>query len=153
MRLNDFTIRLATAADLDRIVPLFDAYRQFYGQPADPHLAGAFLSDRFCKGDSVIFMAVRVSDGAGVGFTQLYPAFSSVAARRIWILNDLFVAPDDRRAGVARQLLEAARQHAVRTDARRLVLSTAHTNEAARRLYESVGYAQDNQFVQYQLEL
>ena len=153
MRLNEIMTRLATAADLERVAPLFDAYRQFYGQPADLPLARAFLADRLRRGDSVIFLAVRVADGAAVGFTQLYPAFSSVAARPIWILNDLFVAPDARRAGVARRLIEAARQHGVATGARRLVLSTAHTNEPAQKLYESLGYVRDEQFAQYKLEL
>jgi ribosomal protein S18 acetylase RimI-like enzyme len=153
MPLEAIAIRLAAAADLDLIAPLFDAYRQFYGQPADLPLARAFLADRLRQGDSVIFLAVRAADGTAVGFTQLYPAFSSVAARRIWILNDLFVAPDARRSGVARGLMDAARQHGVRTGARRLVLSTAHTNGAAQRLYESLGYVRDEQFVQYKLEL
>ncbi len=33
------TTHLATPADLDVLAPLFDAYRQFYAQPADLALA------------------------------------------------------------------------------------------------------------------
>jgi ribosomal protein S18 acetylase RimI-like enzyme len=145
------TVRRATAADLDLVAPLFDAYRQFYGQAPDGAAARTFIGERLAAGDSVILLAV--AEGAAAGFAQLYPAFSSVAARRIWILNDLFVAPPRRRGGVARQLLEAGRRHAVETGARRLVLSTAHTNHAARRLYESAGYVRDEQFAHYELEL
>src|SRR5207302_1364805 len=67
-----------------------------------------------------------------LGFVQLYPSFSSAAARRIWILNDLFVAPAARRRGIGRALLQAARDHGVATGAKRLVLSTAASNREAR---------------------
>jgi GNAT superfamily N-acetyltransferase len=38
---------------------------------------------------------------------QLYPSFSSGAMARIFILNDLFVAPEARRRGAGSALLEA----------------------------------------------
>jgi ribosomal protein S18 acetylase RimI-like enzyme len=146
-------IRRASAADLPTVAALFDAYRQFYGQPADYPLAEAFLRDRFTHHDSVVFLAVDPASGAGLGFVQLYPSFSSVAARRLWILNDLSVTPTARRRGVARALLDAARDHATATGAKRLVLATAATNREARALYESYGYRQDDEFLTYKLEL
>jgi ribosomal protein S18 acetylase RimI-like enzyme len=100
-----------------------------------------------------VFIAVESQSGAGLGFTQLYPSFSSVAARRIWILNDLFVAPAARQRGVGRALLDAARDHGKSTGAKRLVLSTAATNREARNLYESYGYKQDDVFLKYKLEI
>jgi hypothetical protein len=88
-----FQVRRASGADLGIVAKLFDSYRQFYGQPADYALAEAFLRDRFTHNDSVVFLAFDPPSGEGLGFVQLYPSFSSVAARRTWILNDLFVAP------------------------------------------------------------
>ena len=148
-----FQIRRATGADLRTVAELFDGYRQFYGQPADYPLAEAFLRDRFTNDESAIFLAVDPESGAGLGFVQLYPSFSSAAARRIWILNDLFVAPAARRRGVGRALLEAARGHGAATGAKRLVLSTAASNREARALYESFGYKQEDVFLVYKLEL
>jgi GNAT superfamily N-acetyltransferase len=101
--------------------------------------------------ESVIFVAQN-QQGQAIGFTQLYPAFSSVSARRIWILNDLFVTPGARGNGVARQLLDMAKNHAVATGAKRLALSTARDNPA-QKLYESVGYERDNLFYHYSLTL
>ena len=104
-------IRRATVEDLDLIVPLFDAYRQFYRQQPDLNLARTFLSDRFRHSQSVIFLALddAIDDnGCALGFTQLYPSFSSALARPVYILNDLFVAPSARRRNVARGLLETA---------------------------------------------
>src|SRR5436190_24045580 len=102
-------IRQATIEDLEQLVPLFDAYRQFYGQPSDSALARAFLLERFKHQESIIFLA-HEHTAPGLGFTQLFPSFSSVGAKRIYILNDLFVVPAARGLGVAGQLLERAAQ-------------------------------------------
>jgi ribosomal protein S18 acetylase RimI-like enzyme len=148
-----FQILRASSADLRTVAELFDPYRQFYGQSADYQLAEAFLRDRFANDSSVIFLASDSASGAGLGFVQLYPSFSSVAAQRIWILNDLFVIPAARQQGVGRALLDAARDHGRATGAKRLVLSTAVTNHEARALYESYGYQQEAEFLAYKLEL
>jgi GNAT superfamily N-acetyltransferase len=136
-------VKRAAVADVDAVAPLFDAYRRFYGQRSDLAAAHAFLSERLGREESVIFLAVADRDHEPLGFTQLYPSFSSVSVRRIWILNDLFVRPDVRRGGVGRRLLERARQWAIETDAKGLTLATAVTNGAARALYESCGWQQD----------
>lgn len=146
-------IRRASSADLRAVAELFDLYRQFYGQPPDYQLAEAFLRDRSTNSDSVVFLAADDQSGEGLGLVQLYPSFSSVAARRVWILNDLFVTPAARRRGIGRALLDAARSHAESTGAKRVVLSTAAANREARALYESYGYKQDEVFLVYKLEL
>src|ERR1041384_2753933 len=95
----------ATVEDLDLLVPLFDAYRQFYGQPSAPERARRFLRERFEHSQSVIFLSFEGT--AATGFTQLYPSFSSVAMARIFILNDLFVAREARGRGTGSALLHA----------------------------------------------
>lgn len=146
-----FTISRAAPEDLDALVPLFDGYRQFYRKPSDEAAARAFLEERLTAGDSVILVARGA--GQAVGFTQLYPMFSSVRMRRLWILNDLFVAPEARQQGVARALMEAARQHAARTGAVALALATEKDNASAKRLYEALGYRRDDAFDYYELTL
>src|SRR5712692_10170775 len=96
---RDVAVRQATIFDLDLLAPLFDAYRQFYRKPSDLGLARRFLLERFQHNQSVVFLAVR-QDGSAVGFTQLFPSFSSASAARTFILNDLFVQPEARRMGV-----------------------------------------------------
>ena len=147
------SVRQAGPADVDLVAPLFDAYRQFYEQPSDPPLARAFIAARLERGESVVFLAER--DGRPVGFVQLYPLFSSTAARprRLWLLNDLYVAPEARGSGVARMLMERARRLAEETDAVGLELATAHTNRVAQRLYESLGWRRDEKFPRYELAL
>lgn len=145
-------VKRAGTEDLEAVAPLFDAYRQFYGQRSDVAAARAFLGERLRRDEAVIFLAVADEPGvAALGFTQLYPSFSSVSLRRLWILNDLFVHPDVRRGGVGRRLLERAREWAIETQAKGLTLATAVTNSAARSLYESCGWRLDDEFRHYQL--
>jgi GNAT superfamily N-acetyltransferase len=133
------------------VAGLFDAYRQFYGQPPDLDGARRFLAERLGRGESVSYAVVE--GGRALGFTQLYPSFSSVSMRPIWILNDLFVAEEARRRGVGAMLLRAAQDHALRTGAARLALSTAVTNTKAQALYEQDGWKRDTAFLHYEYQL
>ena len=141
----------ASEEQIDLLIPLFDGYRQFYAQDSDPEGARAFLTERLGKSESVILLALN--EGQGCGFTQLYPAFSSVAMRPIWILNDLFVAPDSRRLGVGRCLIRRAIDFATEQRAKRLVLCTAVDNRTAQLLYEDMGWVRDSAFQHYQFDL
>lgn len=142
--------RQANSRDLDQIADLFDQYRRFYEQPADPALARRFMGERLCDGDSNV-LVVEADDGQLIGFTQLYPSFSSVSAARVYVLNDLYVVPAYRRQGIGRTLLEAARTFARQQGALRLSLSTAVSNYAAQALYESLGWVRDRGFYHYNL--
>jgi ribosomal protein S18 acetylase RimI-like enzyme len=155
-------IRQTSVDDLDLIAPLFDAYRQFYKQPPDLELARTFLLERLRLDQSVIFLALDSDAGSNaarhhtsnaLGFTQLYPSFSSGAARRIFILNDLFVAPHARRCGIGASLLRAAAEFGYQAGAARLTLSTALDNAPAQALYEAAGWRRDTMFCTYNLPL
>jgi GNAT superfamily N-acetyltransferase len=145
-------VRRAVIGDIDHIVPLFDAYRQFYRQPSDLKLAHSFLLDRFRNNESIIFLAFD-EDGSAAGFTQLFPSFSSGACRRIFILNDLFVKPEARRRKVGHALLKAAAEFAASEGAARLTLLTALDNAPAQALYESAGWMRDSVSCMYHLTL
>ena len=135
------TISRAGPADLDALAALFDAYRQFYEQPSDLPRARQWLRERLRFGESVVLVAKR--GGSAVGFTQLYPMFSSVRTARTWILNDLFVDAGARRTGVARALLDAAAAFARADGAMGISLETSQDNAAARALYRAAGWNED----------
>lgn len=141
-------IRRAIPSDLEGLVPLFDGYRVFYGQSSDPALAEAFLSERLDRADTVILVAEN-EDRSLTGFVQLFPSFSSVAATRILILNDLFVDPASRRHHVGDALLEAAIAHGRKAGVARLTLRTQITNTAAQAAYEKGGWVRDTAFYTY----
>ncbi|QIL21795.1 GNAT family N-acetyltransferase [Thermomonas sp. HDW16] len=131
----------AGPADLDALALLFDAYRQFYGQPSDVPRARDWLRSRLRVGESVVLLAKR--DGAMVGFVQLYPMFSSVRTAKTWILNDLYVDAGARRSGAARSLLDAAAKFAREDGAAGISLETTQDNAAARALYRAAGWNED----------
>ncbi|MCP9450711.1 MAG: GNAT family N-acetyltransferase [Nitrospira sp.] len=145
-------VRRATMQDLDRLVPLFNAYRQFYGQAPDLVAARRFLHDRLARNESLVLIA-EDHDGVAIGFVQLYPLFSSILAAPMSLLSDLFVVPHARRRGVGATLLKAAAEEARSAGAVRLELATAITNAAAQRLYERLGWVRDQEFYVYGLSL
>ena len=151
--MSDLSIAVVRAglAERDAVASLFDRYRVFYEQSSDIAAAQAFIGARLRAGDSTIFFARRGDGGDGLGFVQLYPSFSSVSMRKIWILNDLYVAPEARRIGVGRLLMDRARDFARATGALRLELATARSNAAAQALYRERGYVEDEVFLRFSL--
>ncbi len=145
----------AGLADMDALVPLFVGYREFYGNPPEVERSRQFLLQRLAQQDSVIFLAWLKEEGqqGAAGFVQLFPSFSTGTMKRIWILNDLFVAPPARRRGVGSVLMEHARRYAVETQASRLTLKTEVTNQSAQALYESLGWKRDERFLSYDLSV
>lgn len=146
---NNFGVYQASIKDLVELAELFNKYRIFYGQASDLEGARAFLFDRFEHQESIIFCVRNSDTGQIVGFTQLYPLFSSISMRRLLLLNDLYVDEAHRKQGIGQMLLDAAKDYAGRVRAKGLQLSTAVTNSSAQSLYERNGYVRDNEFYHY----
>ncbi len=142
---------LASIEHIERLSVLFNLYRVFYNQASDLRAAKNFLQARFQNKDSVVFAAK--DNGEIIGFTQLYPSFSSVSMKRVWILNDLYVEEPYRRKGAAKLLMNAAEDYAKESGAVRLILATQISNTNAQKLYEARGYAKDEEFYHYALRL
>ncbi|ANE51963.1 GNAT family N-acetyltransferase [Flavisolibacter tropicus] len=124
------------------VVDLFDQYRVFYNQPSDKKLADNYILQRLENNESAIFVALENVDGnvVPVGFTQLYPTYSSVRAVKNWILNDLYVDADHRKKGIGEKLIQAAMEFAKADNATYVQLETATDNHNAQRLYETIGF-------------
>ena len=149
--MNRIQIRRADIHDLGLITPLFDLYRQFYEQASDLVSAKSFLQQRIRQNESFIFLAFDGADA--VGFTQLYPGFSSVSMARTFLLNDLFVVSSHRRRGVGSLLLAAAVAHAKAEQAVRISLTTNVANTTAQAVYEAKGWAREKAFLTYNFKL
>ena len=144
------TIVRATVEHLSEVAQLFDSYRRFYGQESDRGGAETFLAERLRRAESVILIALRQT--SSVGFVQLYPSFSSVAMKRLWILNDLFVAEVARQKGVGLALMQEAHRFAEETSAARLVLATGTDNLEAQALYEKMGWVRESAFIHFKYD-
>ena len=141
-------VHRATLNDLPELSRLFDAYRQFYQQPADLDKARDFIRARLQQNQSVIYLAENAT-GQAMGLCQLYPSFCSLIAAPIYVLSDLYVAPEARRTGAARGLLATAEKDAGEAGFARLDLTTAKTNLPAQSLYESMGWERDEVYYTY----
>lgn len=150
-----WSIRCATSEDIECLVPLFDAYRRFYGQVADPDLARGFLAERLARAESHTLLATGQAGRVALplGFAQLYPMFSSIRCQRTLVLNDLYVAAASRGLGVGAALLGHARHLAVQLGAASISLQTAADNRQAQSLYERFGFVRDDAFFDYVLTL
>ncbi|MDH1140089.1 GNAT family N-acetyltransferase, partial [Pseudomonas mosselii] len=144
----------ATLEHLDLLTPLFVKYREFYGQLPYPDSSRAFLEKRLKRKESIIYLALPDDgDDRLLGFCQLYPSFSSLSLKRVWILNDIYVAEDSRRMLVADNLMREAKKMAKQSNAVRMRVSTSSDNEVARKTYESMGFRKDTEFENYILPI
>jgi len=141
-------ITQASIDDLEELTPLFNNYAVFYRQPSNPEKCRTFLQERFTNEEAIIFVA-RDKNGESMGFTLLYPSFSSVRRARIYILNDLYVNENHRKKGVGKALLETAVDFGKKMKAFGLNLETEISNENAQRLYETEGWVRENEAYHY----
>ena len=134
-------IRRAKKKDIEDLSILFDKYRLFYKQRSDVEKARSFLKKRMKRKESVIFVAEERDEL--IGFTQLFPIFSSVSMKRTWLLNDLFVNEKSRGIGAATKLLDAAKEFGAETNSKWLLLQTAAENFTAQKVYEKNGWVKE----------
>jgi len=144
---NGIQITEATLDHLPKLVVLFETYRIHYGQKADRLGATQFLTARIRKKDSTIYVAVH--NKQLVGFTQLYPLFSSVHMGRLFLLNDVFVLPEFRGKTVGRQLIDHCKEFARESNAIGLLLETEKLNFPGNKLYQRTGFKLDNEHNYY----
>mgnify|MGYP001580104231 CR=1 FL=1 len=137
----------ATIDNLEILLPLFEDYRKFYKQSQNTDEVLKFLTNRFNKKDSVIFISIDDNNDAQ-GFTQLYPIFSSVSMQRTYILNDLYVNPIYRGKGIGKALLNHTKKFAINQKSKGLTLETSIDNPA-QKLYERLGWKKDIEVYHY----
>lgn len=142
-------ICMVTQQTMGDVVPLFNAYREFYGQSSDLQQAEQFIQERVMGAESIIFLAYLEEEP--VGFAQLFPVFSSVAMKRAFLVNDLFVAKQARKQGVAQALMEQCYSYCQQEDARYMMLETARDNVQAQKLYEKMGMTIDDTVYYYSI--
>lgn len=131
-------VRKASVEDIDQLSVIFDLYRMFYQQNTDVEGCRQFLTERLTLNQSVILIAVK--EGNIVGFIQFYPLFSSVGLQKTWLLNDVYVPEKERKQGIAKKLLNAAKLFGKETGAGWLLLQTANDNYIAQIVYEKNGW-------------
>lgn len=143
-------IRIATLNDLEELTILFDKYMVFYSKPSDIERHKEYLKARIENNECTIFIAFDDGDNA-IGFTLVYPTFSSVRLSKILILNDLFVKSEKRNSRIGEQLINKVVELANEIGADMVRLRTAKSNKVAQGLYHKMGFVCDEIYFTYDL--
>ncbi|HEY0321572.1 MAG TPA: GNAT family N-acetyltransferase [Pyrinomonadaceae bacterium] len=143
-------IRRATPADLPRIGRLgallveehydFDPQRFLAARPGTPAGYASFMSTQLEDPDSAVLVADDNGNVIGYAYAAVegydYMALRGPAG----VLHDVIVDPEHRGRGVGRLLIDATLKFFRSRGVPRVVLSTAERNEAAQRLFASMGF-------------
>lgn len=134
-----FKTRLVAAHDHHLLLPLLAAY----GAEMAPHLAGTAPATpeamlKLIADDPRAEILVALRDHQPSGFALFFDLPEIVFARRCGALDDLFVAPDARRQGVAQALIEALSGLGTARGWSHLRWIVPETDQAAIALYERI---------------
>jgi ribosomal protein S18 acetylase RimI-like enzyme len=145
-------IRKATLQDLDQLTTLFDQYLVFYKKPSNIDKHKSFLKERMENNEAIIFMAFddTIKEKA-IGFTLIYPTFSSILLNKILILNDLYVDSTIRNNGTGEKLILKTVELAKELGVKLVRLRTAKNNIIAQGLYHKMGFVRDDLVFTYDL--
>ncbi len=147
---NVLQVRKLTEKYIDKLVDVVDEYREFCGFSRSYKETKEFLLYLLVEKKSTTFIAIN-SDDEVMGFINLYPSYSTLALRKIWILNDLAVSTKFRRLGVAQLLIKQGLLFAQETGAIRVELKTEKSNLGAQKLYSEIGFNIDNDNIYYRV--
>jgi GNAT superfamily N-acetyltransferase len=137
--MNDFTLRAAQprdAAELLRLIHALAVYEKLEDMAVGtPRLLNAALFGPRPAAEAV--MAER--GGRAVGFALFFTTFSTFLCKPGIYLEDLFVEPEHRGAGIGRALLRHLASLAVQRECGRLEWRVLDWNTPSIRFYESLG--------------
>jgi GNAT superfamily N-acetyltransferase len=134
----EYSIRRAVAGDRARLTKLVRAYIDFYKEPQPDEERLDTLLAVLAERPEVGVQFVAEKDGELHGFATVYLTYDTVAARRVAVMNDLFVAPDDRNAGLGRALIGECHEFARASGCAVLSWITAQDNARARAVYDKL---------------
>jgi GNAT superfamily N-acetyltransferase len=147
------SIRVVGEADLADLLPLMRAYCDFYGtSPGDEALLALSRSLLANPEHEGVQLIARDQNGSALGFATILWTWSTTRARRIAIMNDLYVAPEARGSGLAERLIAACAEQCAVHGARRLEWQTAPDNLRAQAVYERVGGVRE-EWLDYGIEI
>jgi GNAT superfamily N-acetyltransferase len=142
----DLVIRPLRPNEREEWEPLWLGYLTFYETRVSPQTTDV-LWQRLHDPNEPMFVLGAFSDGKLVGIVQYLFHRSCWTIGDYCYLQDLFVAPDARKLGAGRALIEAVEKAAREKGASRVHWLTKEDNHTARALYDAL--AERSGFIQY----
>jgi len=136
---SDTNVRRATPGDADAVARLLHDFQEEFDEPSPGVEA---LAERYADLIRNRDMTVLLAGDGPAGFAQIRyrPWVYSAGPQAHSYLEELYVVPSLRGQGIGRALMEAALDTARNEGATHMELGTSENDDAARALYESVGF-------------
>jgi ribosomal protein S18 acetylase RimI-like enzyme len=137
-------VRVGGAADAVLLGEMLHAFNAEYGEH-EPSAAtvAALAGPQLESGEVAVLFTEDLVDDRPAGFAQLRLHRSLYSPGQDATLEELWVRPAARGRGLGRELLESAMAHARRLGATRIELNTSTDDVAARALYASAGFTNE----------
>ncbi|MDE3282067.1 GNAT family N-acetyltransferase [Lacticaseibacillus casei] len=132
--------RRAMPKDIPHLLPLIQGY--YHDSPVpltiDSPAMAAHL-ERLRNDPGLGYLLVAEHNEQLAGFAILYRSFDTRTLKPVLIINDVYVAPEFRRRGLARQLMAAAFELAADEGFASANWQTRTSNLGAQHLYDQIG--------------
>lgn len=132
-------VRGAIAVDVPEILRMIRALAAYEREPDAVKATEASLAEIMFGPDARVFADIAELDGRAVGLAVWFLNFSTWTGRHGIYLEDLFVDPEARRAGIASALFRSLAAEAKARGLARIDWAVLDWNEDAKRFYRGIG--------------
>ena len=145
------TVRPASPQDVPLLLALFKELAEYEHLEHELRATEQLLSEALFGTHPAAEALIAERDSQTAGYALFFPTFSSfLAIRGVW-LEDLFVRPEHRVAGVGRALLAAVAARVRETGGERLEWAALDWNELALGFYRGIGAQRMDEWVTHRL--
>lgn len=144
-------IRAAAPADAALLLEMFTELAQYEDLMDQLHATEELIGEALFGQRPAAEALIAEHDGRAAGYAVFFPTFSTfLSIQGIW-LEDIYVRPDHRRAGVGGQMLAAVAARLLERGGRRLEWSALDWNERALGFYRSIGAQTMDEWITHRL--
>jgi ribosomal protein S18 acetylase RimI-like enzyme len=137
----DYTIRYATAVDIETIVGFtLEEAREAEARTLDAQAVRRGVAAAFAHPPRAVYWVAETADGGVAASASIVTEWSNFRGGEYWWVQSLYVAPAHRGKGLVDQLLEHLAAAAARAGALDLRLYAHVSNDRAHRVYERCGF-------------
>jgi len=145
------SIRFATGSDVSVVAGLIRGLARYEKLEHEVVMTEEVLARNLFGPRPYAETLIAEEDGTPVGMALFFHNFSTFLGRPGLYLEDLYVVPESRGAGVGKALLERLAQVAVERDCGRLEWAVLDWNTDAIRFYERLGARPNDDWTVYRL--
>jgi GNAT superfamily N-acetyltransferase len=146
------TVRTAVPGDEGEILRLIRALATYEREPDAVEATAEGLRAHLFADAPRVFAHVAEQDGQVVGIAVWFLNFSTWTGRHGIYLEDLFVEPDARGAGVARALVRALADEAAARGCARIDWAVLDWNDLAKGFYRRLGARHNEDWEPWRLD-